>query len=185
MTVEQQFIPALAIASAVGSNFKKKRMKRMFILLFLLFVCQIKAQEITEASYKLEFLKATFKEKNESNEIIIYLKYTPKKDNKTLISGRITYSLGENGIEKTEVLEKSKHGIIIHGQNIKEEKSKVYKLFKNTLDFDSTEEFFIIEFRLINITEKYIEKMTFTYGLWEPSNEKLRFEKKFNIEIER
>ena len=160
-------------------------MKRMFILLFLIFVYQIKAQEITEASYKLEFLKATFEEKNESNETIIYLKYTPKKDNKTLISGRFTYSLGENGIEKTEVLEKSKHRIIVHGQNSKEEKSKIYKLFKNTLDFDSTEEFFIIEFRLRNITEKYLDKMTFTYGFWEPSNEDFRFEKKFNIEIEK
>jgi len=159
-------------------------MKRLFIV-FIVFVSQIKAQEITEASYKLEFLKATYEEKNESNEIIVYLKYTPKKDNKTLISGRFTYSLGENGIEKTEVLESSKHGIIIHGQNIKEEKSKVYKLFKNTLDFDSTEEFFLIEFRLRDITEKYIEKMTFTYGLWEPSNEKLRFEKKFNFVVEK
>ena len=173
------------IGETLAETLKKNRMKRMFILLFLIFVYQIKAQEITEASYKLEFLKATFEEKNESNETIIYLKYTPKKDNKTLISGRFTYSLGENGIEKTEVLKKSKHKIIVHGQNSKEEKSKIYKLFKNTLDFDSTEEFFIIEFRLRNITEKYLDKMTFTYGFWEPSNEDFRFEKKFNIEIEK
>lgn len=162
--------------------------KALIVLVNLLifnFTCHSQEQELTEASYKLEFLRADYNESKKSNEIVLYFKYIPKKGNKTLISGRLTYSLGEDGIEKTEILEKSKHGITVYGNDIGYKKSSAYKLLKDIVDFNSEEEFFILEFRLRNITEKYVEKMTFTYGLWEPSDSSIRFEKKFFIDVQK
>lgn len=168
---------------------------RFLILLIPIIFCfsyKLFGQEITEPSYKLEFLKATYEElpkKNTySNQIVLYFKYSKKEGDKTLMSMRIKYKIDENGEEIIEDLAKSNHSVTVFGDtHTKRKPNELYDLLKDKFTFNSKTkgEDFIFAFYLRDITEAFIPTMNFAYGLWEPANEEVRIEQNFKINIDK
>ena len=170
----------------------KIRLLSTIFFLFFSFSAKLFSQEITEPSYKLEFLKATYEEFQKpnpyKNQIVIYLKYSKKKGDMALMSTRFKYRIDENDEEITEILEKSKHNITVYGTaNTKRKPHELYNILKDKFDFGTKEtpKDFIFAFYLRDITDSYIPTMDFVYGLWEPTNQKIRIEQNFKINIEK
>lgn len=166
---------------------------RILVLLISIFSfsSNLFCQEITEPSYKLEFLKATYEEfpkKNTySNQIVLYFKYSKKEGDKTLMSMRIKYKIDENGEEIIEDLAKSNHSVTVFGDtHTKRKPHELYDLLNDKFNFNSKTkgEDFIFAFYLRDITEVFIPTINFAYGLWEPTNEEVRIEQNFKINLE-
>jgi hypothetical protein len=141
-----------------------------------------------ERSYNLDFVKGQYIDSTNPKEILLMLKHSTKsnRDEKLIISGKLTYSLG-NGAEKTEILGRSdnRHSIEIFGKDIELKEPYLFKLIKDSVDFTNKNDFKLIVFHLRNLSDKYVDKMTFTYGLWEPTNQDVRIETKYEIKIDR
>jgi len=156
-------------------------------LMLIIFICSTKpafSQNPKGATYDLEFIQAEFTKERKQTEIILYFKYAKEKDDMTLMSSKITYNIGNKKKDVSEILDKSNHTIVVYGTNDIEQKNPdIYELLKEKIDFDTEKELFIFAFKLRNITKKYIDKMTFKYGLWEPSNPEIRFETEYDINI--
>ncbi len=170
------------------------KLRFLSVIFFLVFSFSVRifGQEITEPSYKLEFVKGTYEEfKNPNpykNQIVLYFKFSAKKGDKPILSMKIKYRIDENSDEITEIIEKSKHSITVFGTaNTKRKPHKLYEVLKDKFDFGTIEtpEDFIFAFYLRDITDSYIPEMDFTYGLWEPANQKIRIEQNFKINIEK
>lgn len=164
----------------------------LIIPVILCFSSNLYSQEITEPSYKLEFLKATYEEFPDqtpySNQIVLYFKYSKKKNEKTLMSMRIKYKTNDDEGEIIENIEGSRHSITVYGDtHTKKKPHKLYEILKNQFKFNKKTkgEDFIFAFYLRDITDSYIPTMDFAYGLWEPANEKVRIEKNYNIDIQK
>jgi hypothetical protein len=163
-----------------------------FLLAFLSFGATVKSQELTEPSYELEFLKATYEEfpgkETFFNEIVIYFRYAKNPADKTIMSLRYKYKLDENDEEKVVSIQDSKHSINFFGnKHTGEDPHDLYDILKDKFRFrfQSTGDEFIIAFYLRDLTPTYIPTMQFAYGLYEPSNEDVRIEQYFPIVIER
>ena len=163
----------------------------LIVLMFIYPFTYIYSQNTQEPTYDIEFIQAEFKKKRRKTEIILFFKYEKEEDELALMSTKLTYNLNDGNGDVIEILEESKHSIIVHGTiNIKEKNPLLYLRLRNKVDFDIDNELFILEFRLKNITKKYIDKMTFKYGLWEPSKvdpesrPDVRIETEYQIEIE-
>lgn len=168
----------------------KKRTNLLFLSIVLVLISNFsfgQKKKITEQSYYLDFLTAKYSETNNKNEILLVFRYQPKKKKefKPIFSSKIAYKIGDSKIEKTEIIEKSNHSIAFYGNDIDKKAPDVYKLISNKVDLNQKEKFGIVVFYLRNITQVYIEKMKFTYGLWEPKNENIRIEKTYDIEIQK
>ncbi|MES2851031.1 MAG: hypothetical protein V4685_18415 [Bacteroidota bacterium] len=163
----------------------------LFLLpaLFLITSSNLYSQELQSPSYNLDFVKAQYVDSTDPNEIILFFKYSTKekKDFKLIASMKITYSIGENGEEITQILDESKnnHSIVVFGRDMKAKSPDLYSLIKNKVNFNDKQDFLIVVFYLRGLIYSYVDKMTFTYGLWEPSNTEKRFEKKYNINIDK
>lgn len=164
-----------------------KYLSKFLLGIFILLLGFSFAQKnITEQSYDLDFLKAKYIESGNSNEILLIFKYQPKKEKefKPIVSMKMTYSIGDSGMERTEILDKSNHSIVAYGNDINQKNAEIYNLIKEKIDLNQKQEFGIFVFHLRNLTQEYVENMTFTYGLWEPENENIRIEKKYEIPID-
>jgi hypothetical protein len=141
-----------------------------------------------EPSYNLEFVKGQYIDSTNPKEILVILKHSTKsnREEKLIISGKLTYSLG-NGPEKIEILGKNDnlHSIEIYGKDIELKEPYLFSLIKDSIDFKNKNDFKLIVFHLRNLSDKYVEKMAFTYGLWEPMNQEVRIETKFAIKIDK
>ena len=142
--------------------------------------------QITGASYTLTPLKAKYIDSANPKEIILVFKYATKskQKEKLIISGKMTYSLA-GGMEKTEVLGRNNHHTItIFGKDINAKDPAIYNLIADKVDPSDASEFSFLVFYLRGITGKYIDKITFTYGLWEPADENVRIETKYEMNVE-
>lgn len=144
-------------------------------------------KKIAEQSYNLDLLTARYSETNDGNEIILVFKYEPKKKKefKPIFSMKITYIIGNSEIEKTEILNESKHSIAFYGNDIDKKNTSIYSLISDKIDLNQKEKFGIVVFHLRNLTNDFVDNMKFTYGLWEPENENIRIEKTYDIEIKK
>ncbi|KQS89402.1 hypothetical protein [Chryseobacterium sp. Leaf394] len=161
---------------------------QIFIILFTVIATSLFGQEkIKESSYNFDLLSAKYVNIEGKNEVILIFKYEPKEGKvfKPIFSMKITYSIGESNLEKTETLNKSNHSIEFFGNDIDQKNAEIYSLIKDKINLQQNKEFGIVVFSLRNITKDYKEKMKFTYGLWEPEDESIRFEKQYNIKIEK
>ncbi len=151
-------------------------------ILFIAFCgTSIYSQDIKEASYNLEFLKA----KEISDEMFLMFKYSTQKpkDFKLIISERFFYKFSNEEEYVSGSLRKDGNSMVVFGKDMESKDSKLYNLIKDLVDFKSENEFLIIVFKLNNISKKDFDKMVFKYGLWEPSNTNIRFEKEYYISI--
>jgi hypothetical protein len=163
----------------------KKLMLALIVLMFIFPFTYTYSQEIEGPTYNLEFIKANYTQKRKKNKIVLYFKYEKKEDEMALISTKLTYNIGDGKGDVVEILEESKHSIIVNGtENIKEDNVMLFLELGYLIDFDTEKELYIFEFHLRNITKKYIDKMTFKYGLYEPSNPEIRIETEYEIEID-
>lgn len=156
------------------------------ILIVLFFSTFLYAQNTESQSYDLDFLAAKYVDSLKPKQIILIFKYQPKPGKKfePVISMRITYKLGDENKEKTEIFDKNgKFSIVAYDKKIKDKAPQLYKLIKDKMNIDQEEEYGIIVFYLNGITKKYVDKMTFKYGLWEPDNIERRIEKDYDIAI--
>ncbi len=163
-------------------------------LLFVLLSVQDTGAQVempTKASYELKFLKAKY---SDDGDIILLFHYSTEKESdfKLIISGKLTYCIGEECLERTAILGESgnHHSIHVFGEDMKSKDELLYNLIKDSVDFSSKKPFSIIVFYLRDIIYQYVDRMTFTYGLWEPivlqdPKKKIRFEKRYFISIER
>jgi hypothetical protein len=163
-------------------------MKVILYLFLLLFTITASAQ-IATPSYTLIPLKAKYIDSTNPKEIILIFKHATKSNQqeKLIISGKLTYSLG-NGNEKTETLGQrtnAHHTIAIFGKDINEKNQDIYNLIADKVDLTAPGDFRFLVFYLRNLTDKYVDKMTFTYGLWEPADENVRLETKYEIKIDK
>lgn len=164
---------------------RKINLKVLSLVLVFLSTFSFGQKKINEQSYNLDFLSAQYIGAENENEILLIFKYEPKnkKEFKPIFSMKISYSIGDSDVEKTEIIEKSNHTIAFYGNDIDQQNPDIYKTIKQKIDLNQKEEFGIVVFQLRNITQNYIDKMKFTYGLWEPENESIRIEKSYSIDI--
>jgi hypothetical protein len=140
-----------------------------------------------EASYILEPVKGLYFDTTDRKEIVLVFKRSTKSGNeeKLIISGRLTYALEDN-MEKTEVLGRNNHhSITIYGDDFPTKNPELYNLIKDSLSVKDKKKLTLLVFYLRGITDNYINRMTFTYGLWEPSNEDVRIETKYHFNLVR
>ncbi len=163
------------------------KIKIILLPLFLILISSFAfgQKNITEQSYNLDILSAKYIETNGNNEVLLIFKYEPKKKKefKPIFSMKITYSIGNSQDEKTEILEKSNHSIVFYGNDIDTKNPEIFNLIKDKINLEQKQKFGIVVFHLRNLTTEYFDKIKFTYGLWEPENEKIRIEKTYKIEI--
>lgn len=166
---------------------KRANLKILILLLVCISTFSFGQKTINEQSYTLDFLSAKYIGVENNNEIILVFKYEPKKGKvfKPIISMKITYDIGNSESEKTEIMEESNHSIVFYGNDIDKKNPEIYGVIKEKIDIKQKKKFGIVVFHLRNITQDYIDKMKFTYGLWEPENENIRIERLYNIEIEK
>ncbi len=161
-------------------------MKNIIILfLVLLFSTEnLYSQNIESTSYNLEFVGAKYIDDKKPPQIILVLKYEPKdgKEFKPIISAKITYQFDNKGI-KTEILENPKHSLTFTDRGVNQKNPEIYEWIKDKIDINQEKEFGLLIFYLNGITKKYVQNMSFTYGLWEPDNLDLRIEKKFEFQV--
>lgn len=160
-------------------------MKTAAIALTILCCSLTSYAQIQEASYILKPVKALYLDSTKSKEIILVFKHSTKSgnDEKFIVSGRFAYSLGDSA-EITEVLGRNNHhSITIHGEKIPERDPALYNLIKDSLNVSPGENLKLLVFYLRGVTDVYIPTMTFTYGLWEPSDENVRIETKYRINV--
>ena len=104
-----------------------------------------------------------------------------------MISGKLSYTLGADTTTKIEYLGQgpNRHTIAVADKNIGQRMTSIYDLIKDNPGFslDSNVRYIIVTLR--NITDKYVDRMTFTYGLWEPADDNIRFETKHQIAVEK
>jgi len=157
--------------------------------LLLLLLNNNAASQVNDPSYILTPLKAKYADSTNPKEIVLVFKHYSKSGQieKLIISGKLTYSLGDNSQEKTEILGQgtNKHTVAIFGKDVMVKSNYVYDLIKDNPKFSTDDNVRFIVFTLRNLTDKYVDKMTFTYGLWEPLDESKRIETKYEIPIDR
>ena len=110
-------------------------MNKIFFNLILLFFLLMSTmalgqKDIADQSYNLDFLEAKYNENKGEKEILLIFKYEPKKKKKfkPILSTKITYSIGDDEIEKNEYMMMSKHSIVFYGNDIDEKSPEVYRL---------------------------------------------------------
>jgi hypothetical protein len=145
--------------------------------------------QVNEPSYVLTPLKAKYVDSTNPHEIILVFKHYSKSREieKLIISGKLTYSLGDNGKETTDILGKStnQHAVTVFGTDMMQKGKHIYDLVKDSPEYTTEGNVRFIVFTLRNLTDKYIDKMTFTYGLWEPLDQRVRFETKYQLQVEK
>lgn len=152
----------------------------------------VKSQEITEPSYQLEFLKATYeklpRKSSYSNLTVLYFKYTKNLGDKTLVSMRFKYKLKEDDEEKIVNFQGSGHSITVFGtEHSKKKPHDLYEILKDKVQFhpESSDTEFIYAFYLRDFTPDYNPNMFFAYGLWEPADDNIRIEQYFPVMIKK
>jgi hypothetical protein len=163
------------------------KLSKLFLIIFAVLPSFASGQKgAIEQSYNLDFLKAKYTASENSNEIVLIFKYEPKpkKIYKPIISMKITYSIGASETETTEILNESKHSVVIYGNDINQKNPTLYSLIKEKIDLNQKQDFGIFVFHLRDISKEYVDKMKFTYGLWEPKKERIRIEKQYEISID-
>lgn len=157
--------------------------------LFLLLLNNNANSQVNEPSYILTPLKAKYVDSTNPKEIVLVFKHYSKSGQieKLIISGKLTYSLGDNGKEKTEILGQgpNKHTVTVYGKDVEVKSKYIYDLIKDNPNFSADDNVRFIVFTLRNLADKYVDKMTFTYGLWEPLDESKRIETRYEINIDR
>lgn len=158
--------------------------KIKILLLSFIFIAQLKAQDIESPSYDLDFLAAKYIDTLRTKQIVLLFKYQPKPDKefKPIISFKLSYKIGDKK-ERTELFGESKHSITFYDRKIKFKNPELYQLISDKMDPEQKEEYGIIVIYLNDLTNKYVSEMDFKYGLWEPEDQNIRYEKNYHIEI--
>jgi len=162
--------------------------KLIFVSLsFFLLINKTEAQ-IKEPSYILTLMKAKYLDSTNPKQIMLVFKHQSKSRTieRLIISGKLTFSFGK-GSEKTEILGQGEnhHQIEVFGNDIEVKDKYIFNLVKANPSFSTEDDVRYLVFRLQNLTDKYINNMTFTYGLWEPVDSKTRIETKYQISIDK
>jgi hypothetical protein len=161
----------------------------IYCLLMLLLTNLTATSQVKEASYTMIPLKAKFVDSTDPKEVILVFKHVAKskKREPLIVSGKLTFSLGGRRQEKTEILGQglNNHTITVLDNKIAERSAFIYNLIKDHPEFSLDENINYMVFTLRNITDKYVDKMTFTYGLWEPADQDARFETKYRLQIDK
>lgn len=98
-------------------------------------------KKLSEPSYRLDFLNAHYKETEQGNEIVLLFKYQPnkKKEFKPIFSMKISYQLGNSELEKTEILNESKHSLVFYGNDIDQKNPVLYQFISDKIDLKQKE----------------------------------------------
>lgn len=160
-----------------------------FCLLILMATHLTATGQLKEASYTLVPLKAKYIDSTDPKQIIIVFKRVTRsgKYEKLIVGGKMTYSLGADPKEKTDIQGQSanQHTISVYGKTMPEKSEFIYNLVKDHPELVLDDNTTYLVFTLRNITDKYIDKMTFTYGLWEPEDQDTRFETKYQLQVDK
>jgi hypothetical protein len=140
----------------------------------------------SESTYELNFLRAKIIDTTDLKDILILFQVTTKKkkDFPPILSMKLTYSLDNNAEKTVDILKTNNIQISVFGNDVNEKDKFVYELIKNKIDIDDKNDFLILAFLLKSVTNESVDKMSFTYGLWEKNNQKVRVEKKYEFEID-
>ena len=166
--------------------------KTIFSLIFLYFLRTVTfAQDYP--TYTMKPLVAKIIDTTaEMKSILVLFQVTTKeeKDFPPVLSMRLNYTLyidsDHNEIITTILGKKeSKVRIIIYGKSIKDNDKYVYNLIKDKIDTAYKRDYWILGFSFKNASKDIVQKMDFTYGLWEKNNTEMRVEKKYEFEVER
>ena len=159
------------------------------IIILLLLFSHNAFSQIKQPSYTLTLLKAKYLDSTNPKQIVLVFKHISrsKQIEKLIISGKLTYNLGNDSQEKTEILGqgRNKHLVTIFGNDVEFKSKYIFDLIKDNSNFSTDDNVRFIVFTLRDLTDKYVDKMTFTYGLWEPLDESIRIETKYEITIDR
>lgn len=142
----------------------------------------------TKPTYELRFLNAKFIDTSEDKDVLVLFQVLPieEKDFPPVLSMKLTYSVGENGVEKTVDIMKSQNKvrISVFGPDIDKKHPDIYTLAKEKLD-TSKLPYLVLAIYIDDVASQMFDKMTVTYGLWEKNDLNVRVEKKFPFSIYR
>lgn len=167
-------------------------MKKVILILlvtFLFYNNEANAQSSEKPKYNLSFIRAVCNDTVDKNDVLAIFAVTPIKeeDFPPVLSMRITYKVGKNGVENTVDILKSegrKVRLVIFGQNVQEKDERIYRLIKDKIDLSKEKDMRILVFLFEDISEMKVDKMSIKYGLWEKKDQNVRIEETFDFEIE-
>ncbi len=159
-------------------------MKKIILLLIYFYVFENYAQK--PSSYKMDFIRACTDSSEKENYIIAVFKVLPIiNDFKLILSMRVIYAFGHRK-ENIVVLKENEDSIkiIIYGKSVEEKSKWMYNFIKDKVDLKTEQDLRLIVFYFKNLTNKKVDEMSITYGLWESNNDKIRNENKYDFKVE-
>ena len=165
--------------------------KQFLILLstFLLINSKTIAQTNINRKFNLTFIKAFYNDTVNKKDLMVVFAVTPikMKDFPPVLSMKLTYKIGDTGVEQIANLQKPQGQFIqttIYGKDVNEKNPRIYNFIHEKFDLLKLEDIMIIEFNFKDITDKKISTMSIKYGLWEKRNNDERMEETFNFKVE-